>query len=168
MIIDEKEYSSLALLKWIVAFAITQWLQIPGLVRTLLVLMAMDYMAGLMIAITGGKLCARVGWKGLVKKVATLTLLLALHVAENQAGFSAGLESICGLGFIINELISLIQNFAALGVPIPSPLMTALAAAKSVRGSNARQDDVDSLSAQRSEAVATDTNATAHRIEDKL
>ncbi|MCU1328328.1 MAG: putative prophage LambdaBa02, holin [Bryobacterales bacterium] len=138
----------LGVLKWYVAFGVGVWLQIPGLLRTLLVLMAMDYVSGLMIASLDGKLCARIGWRGLVKKVATLTLLLALHVAEAQAGFSAGLESICGIGFVVNELISLVQNFAVLGVPIPAPLMAALTAAKSVRAAVAQQREVDQLSQQ--------------------
>jgi len=91
--------------------------------RALLVLMAMDYFAGLMVAAIKGELCARIGWRGLVKKSATLLVILATSIAQSASGRDWGVDNVLILGFVANELLSVIRNCVSLGAPIPPEAM---------------------------------------------
>lgn len=80
-----------------------------------------DYITGLMAAFYLGKLNSKVGFKGILKKIAIL-MVVALAV---EIGRVTGMEAVRGLimGFYIaNEGISILENVGRMDVPYLSKL----------------------------------------------
>lgn len=112
--------------KWVVAGIIGTWSSIPAPVVTLLIFMGIDLLTGLIAAYAGQNIDSRVGRKGISRKLMTLILLYVIHLLETQAHFELGLEKVAAVAYTINEAISIIENCAHSGVPIPDQLVTTL------------------------------------------
>lgn len=112
--------------KWVVAGIIAMWSQIPGQVAMLITFMGIDMLTGLIAAYQEKSLDSRVTRKGLTRKLLTLILLYVIHVLEQQAHIELGLEKIAAVAYIINEAISIVENCAKSGVPIPEALVSTL------------------------------------------
>lgn len=114
----------------VVAMAYGQWSE--GL-TTLVILMVLDYASGLIVAglfqaspkTPNGGLESRAGWKGLVRKVATLLIVMAAHRVD-LALDTTYLMNATVIGFIVNELISLVENAGLMGVPMPKAITKAI------------------------------------------
>lgn len=91
--------------------------------EALLVLMVIDYMTGLLAAYIcpDMKLSSIRGLKGICKKIMILLLVVLAHELEKAAGVPA-VQSVVVWFFIGNEGLSVIENAAKAGVPIPSKL----------------------------------------------
>ena len=111
---------------------------IPVIMWILVGMMSLDYVTGLITGALGvsnktegGKLSSRAAFEGLVKKgVVLLVVLLAVLIdlaIANSSGvtFSAVTGATC-LWFIASEGVSVLENAAELGVPIPGILRKAL------------------------------------------
>lgn len=107
-------------------------LLIPVLV--LVAVMVIDYATGMTSAWKSGELESKVGLLGILKKVSYLVLVAVGGVVDYliSAGLAAANVEIsvtycCGLivtvWLIINELISILENLAELGTPIPKFLV---------------------------------------------
>ena len=100
---------------------------------TLLILMIVDYLSGLVVAglfqaspktETGG-LESRAGWKGLARKVATLLIVMVAYRIDVALGANY-LMNAAVIGFIMNELISLVENAGLMGIPMPKAITKAI------------------------------------------
>jgi toxin secretion/phage lysis holin len=131
-----------ALAKWLVAFVIAEWISLPGSMRTLVIFMAIDYASGLAVGFMRKELSSAIGLRGLVRKGMVLLLLLTVHIAEQNAGADLRLEHIGALGYMVNEIISIIENCARAGVPIPAQLVSALMSMQNLRGRPATGDEL--------------------------
>ena len=114
------------------------------LTQPLLVLffaMVLDYLTGMTKAYIFSQLSSRIGVKGILKKLCYMAMVAVgaavdylLHGALKQAGIDLHIELFCGLlvtvWLIINELISILENVAALGGPVPVFLAKLLARLK--------------------------------------
>jgi len=102
----------------------------------LVILMAADYGTGLLAAARGksrhtatGRLSSAAGYKGLLHKAAMLAVLLIAHGLDwlvhegNSMFFTAVLWM-----YISNECLSLLENLALCGVPVPARLRAMLEA----------------------------------------
>lgn len=100
---------------------------------TLLIFMAIDYLSGLVVAgvfhrspkSEGGALESRAGWKGLVRKGMTLLIVLIGCRLDIMLGIMYIRDAMI-IAFIINELLSIIENAGLMGVPIPDALKNAI------------------------------------------
>lgn len=100
---------------------------------TLLIVMAIDYISGLIVAgvfhrspkSEGGALESRAGWKGLVRKGMTLLIVLIGCRLDIMLGIMYIRDALI-IAFIINELLSIIENAGLMGVPIPDALEDAI------------------------------------------
>lgn len=103
-----------------------------GLV-TLLIFMSIDYLSGLIVAgvfhnspKTGtGTLESRVGWKGLCRKCMTLLFVLIAYRLDLALGINYIRDSVI-LGFMTNELISIVENAGLMGLPLPAVITKAI------------------------------------------
>lgn len=103
-----------------------------GLV-TLLIFMSIDYLSGLIVAgvfhnspKTGtGTLESRAGWKGLCRKCMTLLFVLIAYRLDLALGISYIRDSVI-LGFMTNELISIVENAGLMGLPLPAVITKAI------------------------------------------
>ncbi len=97
--------------------------EVSGLFYALLTMMVIDYISGVLIAIISKKLSSEVGFKGLVKKIFMLMLVAVGHIVDAQViGSGAAVMTAVQLFFVANEGISILENAARLGVPIPKKL----------------------------------------------
>lgn len=111
---------------------------IPVIMWVLVAMMTLDYVTGLMTGMAGvssktegGKLSSRAAYEGLMRKIMIfLVVILAVLVdlaVTHGAGvtFNAVTGATC-LWFIASEGVSVLENAAELGVPIPGILRKAL------------------------------------------
>lgn len=100
---------------------------------TLVFFLSLDYLTGLLVAgvfrrspktKTGG-LQSKIGWKGLVKKVMVLLLVLAAARMDVALHTDYLRNTVC-IGFTCNELISILENAGLMGIPLPAALKNAV------------------------------------------
>lgn len=98
-----------------------------GLFKALLVLITADYITGIIVAVTQKQLSSEVGAKGIAKKILMLIIVAVANVLDVQIiGGGAALRNITIIFYAANEVISLLENTGALGVPYPQKLMDVL------------------------------------------
>mgnify|MGYP003293528650 FL=1 len=109
----------------------------------LVVAMLVDYGTGMAKAWNAGELCSRIGIRGILKKLGYLVIVLAamgvdylMRYGMAQVGIHIQVEfllaAIATVWLIINELISILENVAALGVPVPGFLLKLIKKLKAV------------------------------------
>lgn len=97
---------------------------------TLLMFMVIDYVTGLVVAgvfhksqkTETGTLESRAGFKGLCRKGMILLFVLIGYRLDIAIETSYIQDAIC-IAFIVNELISIIENAGLMGLPVP-PVIT--------------------------------------------
>ncbi len=114
--------------------------------------MLADYVSGMAKAWSTGTLCSRTGLRGIVKKLGCLALVGVAGVVDwlvryglAQVGvkvtFDFLLAAMVIVWLIINELISILENVAALGGPVPGFLRNILARLKTAVEKKAEEDE---------------------------
>jgi toxin secretion/phage lysis holin len=99
-----------------------------GFIIALLVFVVLDYISGVVLAITRKELSSEVGFKGIAKKVFIFCLVGVGNIIDTQIFGSGSIVRLAVIFFYLsNEGISLIENIAALGLPIPQKLRDVLA-----------------------------------------
>ena len=99
-----------------------------GLMIALIVFMVLDYITGLMCAVIDKKLSSAVGFKGICKKVLILMLVgLANLVDLHVVGTGSALRGAVICFYLSNEGLSLLENAAHIGLPVPDKLKDVLA-----------------------------------------
>ena len=99
----------------------------------LLACLALDYVTGLIVAgifhkspkTANGGLESRAGWKGLLRKVATLLMVALAHFVDMLLG-TVYIRDAVVMAFCVNEMLSLLENFGLMGLPIPKALANAV------------------------------------------
>ena len=101
---------------------------VDGLMTALLIFMVLDYITGLMCAIADKQLSSAVGFKGICKKVLILMLVgLANIVDLHVVGTGSALRGAVICFYLSNEGLSLLENAAHIGLPVPDKLKDVLA-----------------------------------------
>ncbi|MDY3985792.1 phage holin family protein, partial [Dysosmobacter sp.] len=86
-------------------------------------LVVFDYITGVCVAIHDQKLSSAIGAKGISKKVMIFILISMSYIADNyflQAGNT--LETVTILFYCANEAISILENAAKIGIPVPEKM----------------------------------------------
>ena len=98
-----------------------------GLLYALIAFVAIDYITGVMCAISDKTLSSEVGFKGICRKVLIFLLVGIGHIVDAQVIGSGGVLRTAVIFFYLsNEGISLIENAAHLGLPVPDKLKAVL------------------------------------------
>ena len=100
---------------------------------TLLIFMVIDYVTGLIVAgvfhnstkTDTGTLESKAGWKGLCRKCMTLVFVLVAYRIDLILGLDY-IRNVVIIGFITNELISLVENAGLMGLPLPAVVTKAI------------------------------------------
>lgn len=94
-----------------------------GLLYALLAFVVLDYVTGVMCAVSDRKLSSEVGFKGICRKVLIFALVGIGHLLDTQViGTGSVLRTAVIFFYISNEGLSLVENAAYLGLPIPSKI----------------------------------------------
>ena len=99
-----------------------------GMMIALIVFMTLDYLTGVMCAIVDKKLSSAVGFKGICKKVLMLMLVGVANIVDvHVVGTGSALRGAVVCFYLSNEGVSILENAAHIGLPIPEKLKEILA-----------------------------------------
>ena len=99
-----------------------------GLLIALIVLMTLDYISGVMCAVIDKKLSSAIGFRGICKKALILMLVGVANIVDvHVVGTGSALRGAVISWYLSNEALSLFENAAHIGLPVPDPLKNALA-----------------------------------------
>ena len=99
------------------------WGGLDNLLIALIVFAAVDYATGVLAAIIKKKLNSRVGFKGIAKKVLMFLIVGIANIVDVrliQTGSAFRTATI--IFYLANEGVSLLENSARCGLPIPKKL----------------------------------------------
>ncbi len=102
-------------------------------IGTLMLFMVIDFFSGLAVAgifnnstkTETGALESKASWKGLCRKCMTLLFVLVAHRLDLAIGTNY-IRDMVVIGFIANELISIVENAGLMGLPLPAVLIKAI------------------------------------------
>ena len=98
-----------------------------GLLIALIVFVTLDYVTGVMCAIIDKKLSSEVGFKGLFRKMLIFALVGVGHIVDtNVVGSGSALRSAVICFYLSNEGLSVLENAAHIGLPVPDKLKDVL------------------------------------------
>lgn len=99
-----------------------------GFLYALVALMVADYITGVMCAIVDKTLSSEVGFRGIFKKVLIFILVGIGHIIDTHLiGDGSVLRTAIIFFYCSNEGVSMLENAARLGLPIPEKLKDILA-----------------------------------------
>ncbi|WP_460642735.1 phage holin family protein [Lacrimispora brassicae] len=102
-------------------------------IGTLILFMAVDFLSGLAVAgvfhksvkTESGTLESKAGFKGLCRKCMTLLFVLVAYRLDLSLGTFYIRDTVI-IGFMANELISIVENAGLMGLPLPAALVKAI------------------------------------------
>ena len=98
-----------------------------GLLYALLAFVVLDYITGVMCAVADRSLSSNVGYRGLIRKVLVFVMVGIGHILDVQIfGETGVLRTAIIFFYLSNEGLSLTENAAHLGLPIPEKLHAVL------------------------------------------
>lgn len=98
-----------------------------GLLYALLAFVVIDYITGVMCAIADKTLSSEVGFKGICRKLLIFLLVGIANVLDVQViGTGSVLRTAVIFFYISNEGVSLLENAAHLGLPVPEKIKIVL------------------------------------------
>lgn len=98
-----------------------------GLLIALVVFAVVDYITGVMCAVADKKLNSEVGFKGICRKVLIFLLVGIANILDVQViGTGSVLRTAVIFFYLSNEGVSLLENAAHLGLPVPEKLKEVL------------------------------------------
>ena len=98
-----------------------------GLLYALLAFVVIDYITGVMCAVVDKKLSSAIGFRGIFKKVLIFALVGIWHILDTYViGTGSVLRTAIIFFYLSNEGVSLLENAAHLGLPIPEKLKAVL------------------------------------------
>lgn len=115
----------------------------------LCILMALDYIAGILVAAvwhrspkteTGG-LESMAGLKGLIRKIFILALVAVAHMIDRLIGTNYIRDAVA-IAFSLNEIISILENAALMGIPIPKVMQKGLELLRRKAGDDEEQTHI--------------------------
>ena len=89
----------------------------------LIVLVILDYITGICVAIHQKRLSSKIGFKGISLKVMIFVVLSMCHVLDGYLiGDGSTIQAMTILFYCANEVVSILENSVAVGVPLPQKL----------------------------------------------
>lgn len=98
-----------------------------GLLYALLAFVVIDYITGVMCAVNDHTLSSEVGFRGICRKVLIFMLVGIANILDaDTIGTGSVLRTAVIFFYISNEGVSLLENAAHLGLPVPEKIKTVL------------------------------------------
>lgn len=95
-------------------------------VKALTAAMALDYASGVIVAVMQKKLSSAVGFKGLARKAMVFLIVIMAACLDSLTGQQNVCRAAVIAFYFVNESVSLMENAAKLGLPVPKKLLEAL------------------------------------------
>ena len=94
--------------------------------QCLLIAIIIDYISGLIKAYNTKSLSSSVGFKGILKKVGILLIVMLAVLVDRVTLNNGGIRTLVIYYFVANEGLSILENLAVAGLPVPKKLRDAL------------------------------------------
>lgn len=94
--------------------------------QTLLIVMLLDYITGICKAIYKKKVNSSIGLKGIIKKIGYLVIVAVAVILDHITGETGAIRTLVIYFFVANEGISIIENWGAMGLPLPQKIIEIL------------------------------------------
>ena len=99
-----------------------------GFLYALVAFVVIEYITGLMVAVLEKWLSSEVGFRGIFKKVVLFSLVAVGHIVDSRLLQNEGVIRTAVIFFYLsNEGISILENTAKIGLPVPEKLKNVLA-----------------------------------------
>lgn len=99
-------------------------------IQCLLIAIIIDYISGLIKAFNTKQLSSKIGFKGILKKVGVLLIVMLAVLIDRVTGETGAIRTLVIYYFVANEGLSIIENLGQAGLPIPKAIKNALKALK--------------------------------------
>ncbi len=100
---------------------------LAGMLIALIVFMVLDFVTGIMCAVLDKSLSSRVGFKGIFKKALILIMVGIANIVDvHVVGTGSALRGAVICFYLSNESLSLLENAAYVGLPVPEKLKDVL------------------------------------------
>lgn len=95
-------------------------------IKSLLLVMILDYITGVISATYNKKLNSKVGLKGILKKVFYLLIVALSVILDNIMGETGAIRTLVIYFFVANDGISILENASEMNIPLPKKLVETL------------------------------------------
>lgn len=102
--------------------------------KTLLIIIALDYLTGVCDAMANKKINSKIGAKGIIKKVGYLIIVAVSVQLDQIVGDTGAIRNLVIYFFVANEGISILENWGSMGLPLPEKVMEVLEQLKKDNG----------------------------------
>lgn len=98
-----------------------------GFIYALITFVVVDYITGLMCAVLDRKLSSEIGFRGIFKKILIFSLVAIGHIIDKSViGDGSVIRTAVIFFYLSNEGVSILENAAHIGLPIPQKLKDVL------------------------------------------
>lgn len=94
--------------------------------KSLLIVIVIDYATGILSAIYNKQINSKVGFKGILKKFSYLLIIALSVIIDNILGQSGTVRTLVIYFFVANDGISILENVAEMNIPLPPKLLETL------------------------------------------
>lgn len=100
---------------------------VDGFMYALITFVIIDYITGLMVAVLESKLSSAIGFRGIFKKVLIFALVgIGNMIDIYLLGTGSAVRTAIIFFYVSNEGISIVENAAKIGLPVPQKLLDVL------------------------------------------
>lgn len=94
--------------------------------KSLIIIMMIDYITGISSAIYNKKLSSKIGFKGIIKKFSYLCVVALSVVIDNLISQNGVIRTLVIYFFVANDGLSIIENMAEMDIKLPKKLVDSL------------------------------------------
>lgn len=94
--------------------------------KSLIIIMMIDYITGVASAIYNKKLSSKIGFKGIIKKFSYLCVVALSVVIDNLISQDGIIRTLVIYFFVANDGLSIIENMAEMDIKLPKKLVDSL------------------------------------------
>lgn len=94
--------------------------------KSLLIIIALDYLTGVASAFYNKKLNSKIGLKGLLKKFGYLCVIALSFIIDNLTGQNGLIRLLIIYYFIANDSLSIVENLAKMNIKLPQKFLDSL------------------------------------------
>lgn len=96
---------------------------VDGFLYALIVFVAIDYLSGVMVAVLHKNLSSRIGFQGIFKKILIFAFVAIGYIIDEKIIQNGSVIRTAVIFFYLsNEGISILENAAFIGLPVPEKL----------------------------------------------
>lgn len=102
--------------------------------KSLLIIIVLDYITGILSAIYNKKLSSKIGFRGILKKFTYIFIVALSVVLDKILGNTGTIRNLVIYFFVANDGISIIENVSEMNIPLPKKLIEVLEQLKNKEG----------------------------------